>query len=609
MQDFYYSFVVDALASHYYQAELLLYSLQKNAKIKKENIIIHCLNKVDEQFINFLKNNDYQVNIIKPFLDGQYSNKLQQLSFFQSYDNIAGVVLLDTDMFVLDRLTLPKHIFSAKLVDGPNPSLKTLDNIYRESGLTRPEQVECDWKIPNARTYNNNFNGGLYCIPKKYLQVINKSWKKWAEWLYNKEYLFSTPAEKKHIDQISMGMALVENKIKYKMLRANDNLPIHSANPLVSFDKTIPIKVLHYHREINQFGYLNYDKIVDEAIYVAISKANKDIYKCNNLHFFDYYNKSINTIKYDNKDEKDTIFEKQIETLTKENKFKIYLHAGSPKTGTTTLQFFCDTNQKLLEKSGIYYPKKYLATQSPKHQWLVSILLSEDYELLYNYLTSVCNEAEENGYFHSILLSTEGIFNHWWDFSPRAKNMLHIISKYFNLIMVIFFRTPISFLDSFYRQNLKNPQIDHIAAYGHDLSFQQMYNIKWFRQHLDYLGFIHQAESLVGKKQIKVFEYSDEVVKDFFHYLGVKLDHEVLENTTRKNLAQSEAIIEMLRVINRYPLDSKEKKEVVRKLYQINDIISRYSDKKNYAVIMKEDINMLVAKQKDVLKNVYNIKI
>jgi len=126
---------VDALPLHYYQAEILLYSLQKNAQIKKDRIVIHCLNRVDDFFLDFLKENNYQINIIKPFLDGKYSNKLQQLSFFQSYEkNIAGVVLLDTDMFVLNKLNLSKDIFSAKLVDGPNPSLKTLDKIYTESG-------------------------------------------------------------------------------------------------------------------------------------------------------------------------------------------------------------------------------------------------------------------------------------------------------------------------------------------------------------------------------------------------------------------------------------------------------------------------------------------
>lgn len=611
MQDFYYSFVVDALPLHYYQAEILLYSLQKNAQIKKDRIVIHCLNRVDDFFLDFLKENNYQINIIKPFLDGKYSNKLQQLSFFQSYEkNIAGVVLLDTDMFVLNKLNLSKDIFSAKLVDGPNPSLKTLDKIYTESGLEQPVEVQCDWKLPNARTYSNNFNGGLYCIPKKYLQIIDRSWKKWAEWLYDRTYLFSTPSEKIHIDQISMGMALVENKIKYNVLKANDNLPIHSANQLTSFQRKEPINILHYHREINEFGYLNSEKTIDKDISAAIAIANKDIYECDNLHFFGRYNKSINVFNYNySNNEKEAVFENKIRLLTEQRSFNIYIHAGTPKTGTTTLQFFCDVNQIILESSGIYYPKKYIGTMSPKHQWLVSVFMSENYELLYEYIESIYNDAKKNTNIHSILLSTEGIFNHWWDFSPKAKNMLQILSKYFNISMIIFFRTPISFLDSFYKQNLKNHQINNIVAYGHDLSFQQMYKIKWFRQHLDYLGFVHELESLIGADKVKVFAYSNEIIKDFFHYLDVRLDCKVAKNVARKNLALSEAVIEMLRVINRYPLDAKEKKKIVGQLYLIDDIMSKYSNKKNHAMVMKKEIDMLVAKQKEVLVDVYNVKV
>jgi hypothetical protein len=35
----------------------------------------------------------------------------------------------------------------------------------------------------------------------------------------------------------------------------------------------------------------------------------------------------------------------------------IYLHIGTPKTGTTTLQYVCDGNRDLLKTDGVYYPR------------------------------------------------------------------------------------------------------------------------------------------------------------------------------------------------------------------------------------------------------------
>lgn len=215
------SFVVDKLPLHYYQAELLLYSIEQNTAYQKEDIIVQCLSRVDQYFIEYLELNGYSYNIIEPYLDGKYCNKLQQLEYFKN-KNVEGIILMDTDMFLTSSIDEIKgNNIIAKIVDGPNPNLNTLKNIYRSASLEFPNIVGSDWNIKNNATFENNFNGGFYYIPKRYINIIADSWKLWGEWLYKKEELFENPKQFIHVDQISFSLAVHSNNLQYSKLSSN----------------------------------------------------------------------------------------------------------------------------------------------------------------------------------------------------------------------------------------------------------------------------------------------------------------------------------------------------------------------------------------------------
>ncbi|MDM8569660.1 hypothetical protein QUF50_09165 [Thiotrichales bacterium HSG1] len=251
------SFVVDKLALHYYQAELLLFSLENFAHHPKQAILVQCVHGVDAEFLNFLSQNSYNYRIIEPFLDGKYCNKIQQL---EAFNNLAegNVMLLDTDMFVLEPLNVPEvDLFCGKIVDASNPPLHVIQNIFNEANLKINKIVDTDWKLENSQTIDSNFNGGFYYIPNKHLKLISTTWKKWATWLFNRIDLFENHNQAIHVDQIAMAMTLCEKNISYKSINSNYNCPIHSSIKLNSFNKNIPISLLHYHREITPFGILN----------------------------------------------------------------------------------------------------------------------------------------------------------------------------------------------------------------------------------------------------------------------------------------------------------------------------------------------------------------
>jgi hypothetical protein len=606
MKKIFYSFVVDALPLHYYQAELLLYSLEKNGGVDRREIVVQCVEGVDADFVEYLEEKGYSHTRIKPYLDGKYCNKLNQLACFENREDVGAVVLMDTDMFVLERLAFDGTVFGAKIVDAPNPSLQTLIGIYEAAGLKVPPVCDTDWKIEDAKTFANNFNGGLYVIPANAIAALARSWKKWAEWLFDKEALFEFQRQMIHIDQIAMGMALAENGIAYRALKANDNAPVHHDANIRSLDCQAAVRILHYHRQIDAFGFIDDAAITERHLQAAIAKANRDIYEKKRSRFYERYSRSLipDAIASTAVD----AFEKKVAALTAGKKFRLFIHAGTPKTGTTSLQFFLDNNRELLEKAGYFYPHEYIDTPAPKHQWLVSHLMHGDLDSLYAYAQKIYNQALEHDGVHTIVLSTEGVYNHWWDYPLESKMALRALSNHLPVKMMVFFREPISFLDSLYKQYLKNPKVKNIEPYGKDLSFAQMYRMPWFKRHLDYLGFVNACRALFGEEGVAVFKYSSDVIKTFCDYCEIPMVNQHATKIEKKNKAQSAAVVELLRIINRYDLRVPEKQEAVKILSKLDGILARYSPDVVFAKAMEKEINMTVSLQAEVLETEFNLK-
>lgn len=570
----YLSFLVDDLPLHYYQSELLLFSLEKFTSFNKNNILVHCTSRVNEDFLFFLKENNYDYKVVEPYLDGKYCNKLQQLSSFKNLNDEDTVLLVDADTFFLNDpiLNYPQKI-GGKVVDAPNPPLRVLTKIFNEAKLNYPKIVPTDWVIADAYTFECNFNGGFYYVPAKDIEKADTLWRKWATWLYGRrDDLFETKAQQIHVDQVSFSMMLAESKFDYQVLISNNNCPIHRSTKQRLFDSSKEVSMLHYHRSLNCFGLLETKLSINPIVDKAIEKINHAISEKKDFQFFKQFNKSF--LKLAKNTEKTRVFEEKLASLrSKVVDRKIILHAGTPKTGTTALQFLLDEKHDELLSQGVLYPKYYLDINPPKHQWLVKLLNQNNFDGIFSYLEKILNEAEEKG-VKKIFLSTEGIYNHWWDFSSEAKEVLKLISKYFNFELYIVFREPNSFLESFYKQNLKNPQNNSAKCYGKDMLFEEMIKDEWFIKHIDYLSFIQECEVLFGKECIKVFTYSNDINLMILKELKLILPENKKER--RENIGQSHIGVELLKVVNRFNLNAKDKKYVVKTLKQMDDVFDNY---------------------------------
>ena len=256
---------------------------------------------------------------------------------------------------------------------------------------------------------------------------------------------------------------------------------------------------------------------------------------------------------------------------------KLIIHAGTPKTGTTSLQTYLDKRQRKLRGKGILYPHNIKGLQNPtapRHQWFEKNLVTTHLDNFLENFKNIAAQVKDDT--HTIIISSEGIYNYWWDFPDESKDLLSVLSKLFNTEIWVWFREPLGFIESYYKQCIRNPQLESNPCYGKDLSFAEMLEIKWFSQHLDYRSFVSECQTLFGESNVLTFEYEGDVVQEVIHKLGLATPHD--NPTPRQNKSLNSASVALLRTINRYDLKAKDKELLTSHLKEMNVILEPYAD-------------------------------
>jgi hypothetical protein len=267
-------------------------------------------------------------------------------------------------------------------------------------------------------------------------------------------------------------------------------------------------------------------------------------------------------------------FAKELAELLKPfERLKLIIHAGTPKTGTTSLQTYLDKKQGKLRGKGILYPhnlEKLQNPTAPKHQWFEKNLATTHVQHFLENFKNIISQVKNDT--HTIILSSEGIYNYWWDFPDQSKAILGELSTLFDAELWVWFREPTDFIESYYKQCIRNPQIESNPCYGKDLSFAQMLGIEWFAQHLNYQGFVSECQNLFGKNKVSAFKYQGDVVREVALKLGLATPYD--NPTPRQNKSLNSASIALLKTINQYDLKPKDKELLMPHLKQIDEILN-----------------------------------
>jgi len=199
---------------------------------------------------------------------------------------------------------------------------------------------------------------------------------------------------------------------------------------------------------------------------------------------------------------------------------KIYLHIGTHKTGTSTIQMLLSRNQQELKQHSFYYDE----SACELGRTLMDYGLSDD-GLEFN--RCLFREKHNRVPEQNIVISGEGFFGNpfigYKNISSVASQTKHILQD-FDVELLVFFRSPDTFIESLYNQKIKE---------GSTISFQE------FISQLDIYAYrwqdlIKSYEDLFGKDKIKTLLYEEgNVVKRFFEWLGIKLKSIALDPINR----------------------------------------------------------------------------
>lgn len=261
---------------------------------------------------------------------------------------------------------------------------------------------------------------------------------------------------------------------------------------------------------------------------------------------------------------------------------RLILHAGTPKTGTTSLQWYLDRQRVALAEEGVWYPpSSNQQGKEPKHQRLVSVLMGANEAAFVEYIEEVLRDMPASA--HTVILATEGIYNHWRDYPPQAKGLLRHLADLFDFEMCVWFREPVAFATSLYAQYLTNPRMQGSQAnvYGRDIDFEEAMQDDWFRGQLDFLGFYYETRNLLGQERVTPFLYSGDTIETFLAHYAVRRERAVrmAEAVRRENAGLSAAGVRLMRWVNRWRgrLPQPRQERVETWVRRIDGVIGRLS--------------------------------
>ena len=236
-------------------------------------------------------------------------------------------------------------------------------------------------------------------------------------------------------------------------------------------------------------------------------------------------------------------------------KRRLILHAGTPKTGTTALQLHLEADREKLLRQGFFYPPTG-GGPSPRHQWMIQGLLGAGMPFLAQLRASEAALPED---VHTVILSSEGVYNHWCDFSDAGRSALQQLGEEYRVELWIWFREPVAFARSLYVQMLKNPRVGGNPCYGYNYTLEQMLDIPWFAAHLDYARFIADAERILGTGSVRPFPYESDTVSTFYQALG--LDCQAAMRSENRSIGGLGA--DLVRVLNRRDLPPEPRRRAM----------------------------------------------
>lgn len=252
----------------------------------------------------------------------------------------------------------------------------------------------------------------------------------------------------------------------------------------------------------------------------------------------------------------------------------LYLHVGTPKTGTSFLQNFFRINNERIQKQGYVYPdfgRTFPGIGKARNGHFL-IYKGEDAETVY---TEFMDQIKAlSGQYEHIILSEEGLWNHGKKIGRFVRDMK---AAEIEVKVIVYLRRQDLFLQSKWAQNVKETM---------QKSFFEYFQVQ--KLELDYYQRLCELSELVGKEQVLVRVYekqqfegvNKDLLSDFFVLTGLQHDEEFVGEDGIRNPSLGGIYLETKRKLNYHPQFATKLNFVVPYLFALAE---RDSDVASYS--------------------------
>ncbi len=258
----------------------------------------------------------------------------------------------------------------------------------------------------------------------------------------------------------------------------------------------------------------------------------------------------------------------------------LYLHIGTTKTGTTSIQKFCLDNIDVLEKKGYTYPQFPYQYKDVTQRRNAHFLIAEDYKNRQGRFREGMNIIKNLFQKHpNVVLSDEGI---WSDIYRKFMNdfwqALQLESKEggFQIKIIVYLRRQDTYLMSGWNQGIKSGITKDCGCAWEDYIGSRLKFSK-----LNYGTNLTKLASKIGKENLVVrrFEpkrfYRGSIYADFLQTIGLELTDEYRIEQFESNEKLGGNTHEIQRIINNLTTDRTYHSFFRRALLSFSDVSAR----------------------------------
>lgn len=241
----------------------------------------------------------------------------------------------------------------------------------------------------------------------------------------------------------------------------------------------------------------------------------------------------------------------------------LYIHIGTSKTGTTTIQTYCGINREQLKSKGVLFPIMPYhydrITENRNGHFLYAMIYEngvrnkeKEKQVLKQELDYIVDWFKD---YDNVLLSEESI---WWATATRRKGLWKYLQEHsqqnnYQVKIIVYLRRQDQFMMSRYNQIIKTDTgggTQRFYEYFKDMNGKYKCVMN-YRQRLDYMAKFFPKENIVVKRFDRSYFYNGDLNADFLHILGVEIDDTFVELPKDENLGISVQSGELKRVLNR----------------------------------------------------------